>query len=384
MSHTKVRRAAAMALAVLATTALIACNPAKPPVASSQNYQVVKDSPKAIKLVATDGGTAALSYKIVTAPAHGTLTGTAPNLTFTPAPGYLGSDVFTFTAANASGTSQLATVNLLIRVNAAPMTWNGNATVAKNKPYNFTLTGTDADKDPLTFRIVDRPTHGSITGTPPILTYTPEPDFVGADTPLTYLVNDGLTDSKLAGVINFNVVDNRRPVAWSNMVSLKLNSSYSWTVKATDPDGDPVTYQLVTAPTHGTLTGTLPNITYTPDRDYLGKDEFTWKASDGRLDSALATVSVTVTPNHPPTTVNLNPIVTSGSSVSFTLSGADSDRDPVTFVLEDLPTHGAITGTAPNLTYTPTPGFVGTDTLTYRTDDGELRSSIAGVITFTV
>ena len=59
---------------------------------------------------------------------------------------------------------------------------------------------------------------------------------------------------------------------------------------------------MATNPAHGTLSGTAPNLTYTPAADYNGPDSFTFSASDGQATSAPATVSIAVTHvNHAPT-----------------------------------------------------------------------------------
>ena len=63
---------------------------------------------------------------------------------------------------------------------------------------------------------------------------------------------------------------------------------------ATDVDGSPLTYAIVAAPAHGTLSGTAPALTYTPAANYNGADSFTFKANDGALDSNVATVAITI------------------------------------------------------------------------------------------
>jgi hypothetical protein len=45
---------------------------------------------------------------------------------------------------------------------------------------------------------------------------------------------------------------------------------------------------------HGRLSGSCPNLTYTPDSDYDGTDRFTFKSSDGSADSNTASVDITV------------------------------------------------------------------------------------------
>ena len=61
-----------------------------------------------------------------------------------------------------------------------------------------------------------------------------------------------------------------------------------------DVEGSALTFAVVTPPAHGTLSGTAPNLTYTPDADFAGSDSFTFKVNDGALDSNVAAVSITV------------------------------------------------------------------------------------------
>ena len=58
------------------------------------------------------------------------------------------------------------------------------------------------------------------------------------------------------------------------------------TLAGSDPDGDALTFAIAAAPAHGTLSGTAPNLTYTPAADYAGPDSFTFTVSDGSLISA--------------------------------------------------------------------------------------------------
>jgi hypothetical protein len=72
------------------------------------------------------------------------------------------------------------------------------------------------------------------------------------------------------------------------------NGSTALTLTATDSDNDSLTYSIVSAPQHGSLTGTAPNVTYTAAANYSGPDNFSFKANDGLTDSAPATVSINV------------------------------------------------------------------------------------------
>ena len=63
---------------------------------------------------------------------------------------------------------------------------------------------------------------------------------------------------------------------------------------ATDADHDPLTYNIGSGPSNGTLIGTPPRLEYLPDSAFRGLDSFTYKASDGSLESNIATVTIDV------------------------------------------------------------------------------------------
>ena len=90
------------------------------------------------------------------------------------------------------------------------------------------------------------------------------------------------------------VIGNLPPVANNQNLLVTTNTQQPITLTATDPNNDSLIYSVVTPPSHGTLSGTAPNLAYTPTTNYLGPDSFTFKANDGTADSNIATVSITV------------------------------------------------------------------------------------------
>jgi hypothetical protein len=84
------------------------------------------------------------------------------------------------------------------------------------------------------------------------------------------------------------------PEAASQAVTTKFNTPVNITLTGISPQGFPLTYSVVTGPSVGTLSGTPPNLTYTPATGYIGHDSFTFKANDGTTNSNTATVSITV------------------------------------------------------------------------------------------
>jgi hypothetical protein len=89
---------------------------------------------------------------------------------------------------------------------------------------------------------------------------------------------------------------NHPPTAGNVSVTTPQDTAVAVPLTGSDPDGDAITYAVATQPAHGTLSGTAPNLTYTPAAGYSGADSFTYRTSDGQAQSAAATVSITVTP----------------------------------------------------------------------------------------
>jgi chitodextrinase len=86
------------------------------------------------------------------------------------------------------------------------------------------------------------------------------------------------------------------PVANDQSVSIAEDTSKAITLTASDPNGDSITYSVLSTPLNGDLTGTTPNLTYTADPGFTGTDSFTFNANDGTNESNTATVSITVIP----------------------------------------------------------------------------------------
>src|SRR5204863_165100 len=98
--------------------------------------------------------------------------------------------------------------------------------------------------------------------------------------------------------VGITISANQAPVATAQpSVTTPEETAKSITLAGTDAEtaAGSLTYNSVSTPLHGTLTGTAPNLTYTPVTDYNGADSFTFKVNDGTVDSASATVSITVT-----------------------------------------------------------------------------------------
>jgi len=350
------------------------------PVANAQSVSTLENTAKSITLTGSDVDGDTLTYSVVAQPTHGTLSGTAPSLTYTPAANYHGSDSFTFKVNDGSVDSNIATVAITITaVNDAPVANGQSVSTAEDTAKLITLSGSDADGDPLTYTVVMQPAHGVLAGTAPNLTYTPAANYNGADS-FTFKLNDGSVDSNIATVsITISPV-NDAPIANGQSVSTAEDSAKAITLTGSDVDGNPLMYSIVSQPAHGTLSGSTPNVTYTPAANYFGSDSFTFKANDGSVDSNIATVSINVTAvNDAPVAIGQLVSTAEDTAEAVVLTGTDVDGNPLTYNIVSQPAHGTLSGSAPNMTYTPAANYNGADSFTFIVNDGTLDSAPATV-----
>ncbi|HVK08484.1 MAG TPA: Ig-like domain-containing protein, partial [Gemmataceae bacterium] len=294
-----------------------------PPVADNDAYTTSEDTPLTVAAPGVlDGDTdvegSALTAVVAAGPANGSLTLNANgSFTYTPNANFNGTDSFTYRASDGSLTSNLATVTITVSpVNDAPVADNDSYTTNEDTPLTVAAPGvldgdTDVDGDQLTVTLVAGPANGSLTlNSNGSFTYTPNANFNGTDS-FTYRANDGAANSNTATVtLTVNAV-NDAPVAdndrYATYEDVQLVVAAPGVLDGdTDVDGNPLTVALVAGPANGSLTlNANGSFTYTPAANFNGTDSFTYRASDGALNSNTATVTLTVNPvNDPPVADN--------------------------------------------------------------------------------
>ena len=351
------------------------------PVAGSQAVAAVEDTAKAITLGGFDAEGSALTYTVVRQPTKGTLSGTAPNLVYTPSTNANGADNFTFKVSDGTLESGVATVTIVVAaVNDLPVVSGQSVTTDEDAPVAITLAGSDVDGDALTYTVVAGPTKGELTGTAPNLVYVPNSEVSGTDS-FTVKVNDGTADSGLATVsIVVNAV-NDAPVAGSLAVKTDEDTGVVLTLQGYDAEGATLTYTVVRQPANGVLSLDGANVEYVPNPDFNGKDSFTYKVSDGSLESSPATVAITVAPvADSPVALTQTVKAVQGNSAEVTLKAYDGDNDALTYTVVSQPKQGTLSGTAPNLVYKANADATGTDSFTFRVNDGTSNSGVATVL----
>jgi hypothetical protein len=207
---------------------------------------------------------------------------------------------------------------------------------------------------------------------------------------------DTYDESGLATVTITVTQENMAPVSVNDIYTTTQNLSLEVMAPGVldndlDGDGDDLTAVLDTLPSNGNLT-LAPNgaVIYTPTTDFTGTDSFTYHAFDGLADSNVAMVVIDVVEGNAPP-VAISNTYTTTKDIPLTVSppgvlinDTDPNGDDLTAVIETTPTNGSITlNLDGSFTYTPTLGFSGRDTFTYRAHDG-LSVSNAALVTILV
>jgi hypothetical protein len=106
--------------------------------------------------------------------------------------------------------------------------------------------------------------------------------------------SDSLVEAAIDDVIIVSSDINHAPTADPQSVTTFMDTPLDILLTGSDPDGDLLTFSVVTSPAHGALSGTAPNLTYTPAPGFIGLDSFAFIVNDGALDSEPAMVDIAV------------------------------------------------------------------------------------------
>ncbi|ERT04124.1 hemolysin-type calcium-binding repeat family protein, partial [Lyngbya aestuarii BL J] len=334
-------------------------------------------------------------------------------LVYTPAPGFSGTDTFTYEATDGTNTD---TATVTVTVNPATNTEPSAIDDERRTEVNTAVTvnvltnDTDPENDPLTIENFDTTSaNGGIiepSEEGQALVYTPPQGFVGTDT-FTYTINDGNGGTDIA-TVTINVSDEQlKPEAVDDRATTQQNTEVSINVLTndTDPENDPLninSFDQISA-NEGTVAASEDgqSLVYTPAAGFIGVDTFVYQITDG-TNTDLATVTVNVEPatpeNQPPTATDENVNTPFETPVTFNLSDNVSDPDgniDLSTIDFDLTTpeinrqltlsQGTLTvNNQGQATFTPVGGFTGVVNIPYTVADDLGATSQPANISITV
>jgi hypothetical protein len=236
-----------------------------------------------------------------------------------------------------------------------------SGSVVAGEPYAFTPTASDADGNPLTFGVVNRPAWATFTSSNGRLSGTPQLAHVGVYRNVMISVSDGQSTIALAP---FDIVvevpnGNAAPtISGTPLPSVAAGSTYNFVPTAADADGDTLSFSIANKPAWASFDTQTGHLTGAPGTGESGTfANILISVSDGAESVSLPAFSITVTP----ATTNTAPIImgtpattaAQGTVYSFQPTATDPDGDTLTFTIANRPTWATFNTNTGRLQGTP-------------------------------
>src|SRR5687768_5583479 len=417
-----------------------------------------------------------IEFEIVSDPSHGELDNfdkSDGTVTYTPEEEYSGDDKFEFKVIDEKGdgsdkaeikinvepleetnqevsgetnqelqnqTSSTASENNVITTtNQSPIAHDQEFSTDANTDIDITLVGEDTDNDPIQFEIVSNPVDATLNDFDNVkgtVTYSPEMNYTGNDSFSFKVVDDNGVESNVATVdvvvketteniltkesavianessVVANESSNNAPTAFDQNTSVSTNNQLNITLTGEDTDNDPIQFEIVSNPADATLNdfdNAKGTVTYSPEMNYTGNDSFSFKVvDDNGVESNVATVDVVVketteniltkesavianessvvaneSSNNAPTAFDQNTSVSTNNQLNITLTGEDTDNDPIQFEIVSNPADATLNdfdNAKGTVTYSPEMNYTGNDSFSFKVvDDNGVESNVATV-----
>lgn len=357
-----------------------------PSISGTPASWVYLGSPYSFRPTVSDADGQTLRFTILNKPSWATFSASTGRLAGTPAA------VGMWTAIRIEVSDGIATralssfsIRATKRDNTAPViSGSPKSSVAAGASYAFQPAASDADGDPLRFRIANRPAWASFDSHTGRLSGTPTAANVGTYSSIVVTVTDG---AKLVSLPTFSIrvssSTNRAPtISGAPRAAVTVGQAYSFRPVATDADNNTLGFSIQNRPVWATFSSATGQLSGTPATSHAGRySNVVISVSDGKASAALAPFAITVAaaPNKAPTisgtpTVSLN----AGSAYAFRPSAADADGDRLTFSIANRPAWATFNAATGQLSGTPTATSVGTySNIVIRVSDGKTSAALA-------
>jgi hypothetical protein len=254
--------------------------------------------------------------------------------------------------------------------NSAPLIAGTPATTAvQGQRYSFVPDATDADDDPLTFSIANRPSWAAFDASTGELAGVPTP---GTYSNIVITVSDSQANVSLAPftiAVQTGASSNSPPTISGNAgTTARQGQPYAFTPTASDREGNRLTFSITNRPTWATFSTTTGRLSGTPGASNVRTyGNIVIRVSDGQATASLPAFSIVVAPatsggggNTPPT-ISGNPLtsVVAGVAYSFRPTANDADGNGLTFAVSGLPGWAAFSTANGRISGTPSVANVG-------------------------
>jgi hypothetical protein len=272
----------------------------------------------ALVLGATDANGDAITYSAQNLPAGATFDAATGVFSWTPAAAT--STTVTFAASDGRMSTKLdVAMNITAATNQAPVfTPLGSQTTAVGQMLTFTVKASDPEGKPVALSASNVPSNATFNASTGVFSWAPTPNRAGSWTTIKFAASDGVNTANQDVRIDItaaaaNAAPVMNPVA---NVTGTVGQPITFTVSATDADGDALTYSAGNLPTGATFNASTRTLNWTPSSTQAGTySGIAFSASDGKA-TGSTTMQIVVNPvvTTPPPTGGGGVIVGSGTT----------------------------------------------------------------------
>ena len=225
-----------------------------------------------------------------------------------------------------------------------------STTATQGTAYSFQATAADADGDPLTFSIANRPTWATFNVGSGVLQGTPGASNVRTFSNIVISVSDGKASASLPA-FSITVASSNTPptISGTPPTSATVGTAYTFTPAASDADGDTLTFSITNKPSWATFSSSTGRLQGTPASGDVGTDRE--HRDPGERRKGLRAVAGVrdhrdAAPKHAPTIGGAPATAaTEGTEYAFQPTAADADGDALTFTIANRPAWATFNGT---------------------------------------
>ena len=383
MFQLRVATALFLLAAGMSTTVHAANQP--PTISGTPASWVYVGSPYSFRPSASDPDSTSLSFTIANKPAWATFNAASGQLSGTPTAVGFWTDI---RIAVSDGVNTRALTSFSIRAstrdNTPPVLSGSPATsAAVGATYTFQPTASDAQNDPLRFRIANRPAWATFDSLSGRLSGTPTAANVGTYANIAISVTDGSARISLPTFsITVSSTVNRAPtISGSAPTSVTAGQTYNFRPTAADADNNTLGFSIQNRPVWATFSSVTGQLSGTPTSAQVGSyANVVISVSDGKASAALAPFAITVSAaaNKAPTISGVpGGTVNAGNAYTFRPTATDGNNDPLTFSIANRPAWASFNSTTGQLSGTPTGASAGTySNIVIRVSDGKASAAL--------
>jgi RHS repeat-associated protein len=346
-----------------------------PAISSVPLLSATVETPYAYDPSASDADGDVLLFSLARAPQGMSVDPMHGNLRWTPTADQLGPHEVILEVADPQGGRATQRFTIVARnVNTTPLiTTTPLANAAVDKLYVYGVGAIDADRDPLSIALVSGPDGMTLDTARGLLKWTPTILQVGEHAVEIRVQDDrGAAATQSYSVVVRDASENLPPIVTSSpRLEATVGARYSYAISAGDPEGGPVTYEIVGGPAGAVVDRNTGLVQWTPSAGQLGSQQVTLAAIDDAGARAAQTFNITVrAPNRGPQLLNQpQTAAMPDEAYVFDVQASDPDGDALAYRLEAGPSGMTIDPQRGRMTWNPTQADLGVHPVSVVVDD---------------